>query len=72
MRIPAVLVCIVMMTLFSYSFLFFFISAVSDELKQSLLELVCFYNGKDGKSDEYLDEKWYTANQRTIARKTWQ
>ncbi|CAH0391657.1 unnamed protein product [Bemisia tabaci] len=46
--------------------------AVSDELKQSLLELVCFYNGKDGKSDEYLDEKWYTANQRTIARKTWQ
>ncbi|KAI5747405.1 hypothetical protein M8J77_014206 [Diaphorina citri] len=33
---------------------------VSDELKQSLLELVCFYNCEDTVPEDLLEERWFT------------
>ncbi|XP_022230990.2 protein PTCD3 homolog, mitochondrial [Drosophila obscura] len=47
--------------------------AVSPELKQSLLELVCFHNNQDPLPEEYIEERWFLQNNRRRERhgKTW-
>ncbi|EDW01759.1 protein PTCD3 homolog, mitochondrial [Drosophila grimshawi] len=47
--------------------------AVSDALKQSLLELVCFYNNQEPLPEEYIEERWFLQNSRRRERhgKTW-
>ncbi|XP_034104058.1 protein PTCD3 homolog, mitochondrial [Drosophila albomicans] len=46
---------------------------VSDELKQSLLELVCFYNNQEPLPEDFLEERWFSENSRRRERhgKTW-
>ncbi|XP_017868410.1 PREDICTED: protein PTCD3 homolog, mitochondrial [Drosophila arizonae] len=46
---------------------------VSDALKQSLLELVCFYNNEEPLPEEYIEERWFMQNSRRRERhgKTW-
>lgn len=46
---------------------------VSDALKQSLLELVCFYNNQEPLPEEYIEERWFMQNNRRRERhgKTW-
>ncbi|KAH8284547.1 hypothetical protein KR018_004103 [Drosophila ironensis] len=47
--------------------------AISSELKQSLLELVCFYNNEEPLPEEYIEERWFLQNNRRRERssKTW-
>ncbi|XP_033254037.1 protein PTCD3 homolog, mitochondrial-like [Drosophila miranda] len=47
--------------------------ALSSELKQSLLELVCFHNNQDPLPEEYIEEQWFLENNRRRKRhgKTW-
>ncbi|XP_017149941.1 protein PTCD3 homolog, mitochondrial [Drosophila miranda] len=47
--------------------------ALSSELKQSLLELVCFHNNQDPLPEEYIEERWFLENNRRRERhgKTW-
>ncbi|KAH8320055.1 hypothetical protein KR074_012430 [Drosophila pseudoananassae] len=46
---------------------------VSSELKQSLLELVCFYNNDEPLPEEWIEERWFLQNNRRRERggKTW-
>ncbi|SPP73893.1 protein PTCD3 homolog, mitochondrial [Drosophila guanche] len=46
---------------------------VSPELKQSLLELVCFHNNQDPLPEEYIEERWFLQNNQRRERhgKTW-
>ncbi|KAJ8727118.1 hypothetical protein PYW08_015515 [Mythimna loreyi] len=46
-------------------------SAVSDELKLQLLQLLCFYNEKEPDSMEWLEERWFAANIRDRQAATW-
>ncbi|EDW32494.1 GL10414 [Drosophila persimilis] len=47
--------------------------ALSSELKQRLLELVCFHNNQDPLPEEYIEERWFLENNRRRERhgKTW-
>ncbi|XP_034478061.1 protein PTCD3 homolog, mitochondrial [Drosophila innubila] len=46
---------------------------VSNELKQSLLELVCFYNNQEPLPEEFIEERWFSEHNRRRERhgKTW-
>ncbi|EDW84344.2 uncharacterized protein Dwil_GK13197 [Drosophila willistoni] len=47
---------------------------ISKELKQSLLEMVCFFNNQEPLSEEYIEERWFLQNNRRRERgvgKTW-
>lgn len=46
---------------------------VSAETKQQLLELVCFYNGDNTTSEEWIEERWFRQSMtgRERNRKTW-
>lgn len=46
---------------------------VSQETKQQLLELVCFYNGDNTTSEEWIEERWFKQSMtgRERNRKTW-
>lgn len=46
---------------------------VGEEDRQKLLELVCFYNGEDGISEELIEERWFrhVGKGRDRQRKTW-
>ncbi|XP_064543399.1 small ribosomal subunit protein mS39 [Drosophila montana] len=46
---------------------------VNNALKQSLLELVCFYNNQEPLPEEYIEERWFLQNSRRRERhgKTW-
>lgn len=46
---------------------------VSQAQKQSLLELVCFYNNQEPLPEEYIEERWFLQNSRRRERhgKTW-
>lgn len=46
---------------------------LSDETLQSLLELLCFYNGDDGLPDEFIEERWFRQGSKgkERKRKTW-
>lgn len=45
---------------------------VSEELKQSLLELVCFYNCNERTDPEYLEEAWFGRDEpENMQRKLW-
>ncbi|XP_030371192.1 protein PTCD3 homolog, mitochondrial [Scaptodrosophila lebanonensis] len=46
---------------------------ISESLKQSLLELVCFYNNQEPLEEEYIEERWFMENSRRRERhgKTW-
>ncbi|RWS12838.1 protein PTCD3-like protein [Dinothrombium tinctorium] len=45
---------------------------INPELKQSLLELVCFYNSKEARDEEFLEEEWFQSKKENIVRRTWQ
>lgn len=50
---------------------------INDDLKQELLELICFYNHEDTISDDYIEERWFKqsslgrGNREPRQRKTW-
>lgn len=46
---------------------------VSQELKQSLLELVCFFNHEESLEEEYIEERWFRQGvaEKGRQRKTW-
>lgn len=46
---------------------------ISEEDRQNLLELVCFYNEEDALNDELIEERWFkqTGKARERQRKTW-
>ncbi|XP_050305305.1 protein PTCD3 homolog, mitochondrial [Anthonomus grandis grandis] len=46
---------------------------VSDEIKQSLLELLCYNNSSDTLSDEFIEERWFkqSSSVKEKQRKTW-
>lgn len=46
---------------------------VSSSLRQSLLELLCYYNSEDTLSDEFVEERWFrqSSKGREKQRKTW-
>lgn len=47
---------------------------ISDELKQSLLELLSFYNNEEQIPDEFIEERWFNESQTNTygrIRKTW-
>ncbi|XP_037956999.1 protein PTCD3 homolog, mitochondrial-like [Teleopsis dalmanni] len=46
---------------------------VTTELKQSLLELICFYNNVEPLPEEFIEERWFKQNNETRdrSRKTW-
>ncbi|XP_043643387.1 protein PTCD3 homolog, mitochondrial [Drosophila teissieri] len=46
---------------------------ISPDLKQSLLELVCFHNNQEPLPSEYIEERWFMQNNRRRERsgKTW-
>lgn len=44
---------------------------VSEELKLSFLQLLCFYNEKEPESTEWLEERWFSANARDRQAATW-
>ncbi|XP_055921889.1 protein PTCD3 homolog, mitochondrial [Eupeodes corollae] len=46
---------------------------IADETKQSLLELICFYNNEEPVPDEFIEEKWFNDSQNRYNRvkKTW-
>lgn len=44
---------------------------VSDELKLSLLQLLCFYNEKEPIGAEWLEERWFAAATRERQAATW-
>ncbi|KAM8712933.1 hypothetical protein ACLKA7_013290 [Drosophila subpalustris] len=46
---------------------------VSDALKQSMLELVCFYNNQEPLPEEFIEERWFVEHNRRRERhgKTW-
>lgn len=46
---------------------------VSDDLRQDLLELICFYNEEDTLDAEFIEERWFTQSSRGRERKgkTW-
>lgn len=46
---------------------------LSKDQLQSLLELICFYNGDDKTEDEWIEERWFKqgAKDRVKQRKTW-
>lgn len=46
---------------------------VSPDLRQSLLELLCFYNSEDTLSDEFIEERWFrqSSKGKERQRKTW-
>ncbi|KAH8401451.1 hypothetical protein KR009_005553 [Drosophila setifemur] len=46
---------------------------LGSELKQSLLELVCFHNNQEPLPEEYIEERWFQQNNRRRERsaKTW-
>ncbi|XP_017001140.2 small ribosomal subunit protein mS39 [Drosophila takahashii] len=48
-------------------------TTISADLKQSLLELVCFHNNQDPLPEEYIEERWFMQNNRRRERtgKTW-
>ncbi|XP_016943438.3 small ribosomal subunit protein mS39 [Drosophila suzukii] len=48
-------------------------TVISPELKQSLLELVCFHNNQEPLPEEYIEERWFMQNNRRRERsgKTW-
>lgn len=48
-------------------------TAVSETTKQQLLELVCFYNGDNTTSDEWIEERWFkqSMTSKDKNRKTW-
>ena len=41
---------------------------ISQDLKQSLLELVCFFNCKESPAHDYLEEKWLSHNRESKMR----
>ncbi|KAI1278016.1 Protein PTCD3 -like protein, mitochondrial [Halotydeus destructor] len=43
---------------------------VSKETTQSLLEMACYYNSKDGPESEFLEELWFKRSERSV-RRTW-
>uniref|UniRef100_A0A182NBT0 Small ribosomal subunit protein mS39 n=1 Tax=Anopheles dirus TaxID=7168 RepID=A0A182NBT0_9DIPT len=47
--------------------------AVGDELKQQLLELLCFYNHEDTLPEQFIEERWFRQGTvgRERQRKTW-
>lgn len=47
--------------------------AVNGDIKQELLELVCFYNEEDALNDDLIEERWFrqTGKGRDRMRKTW-
>ncbi|XP_055594767.1 protein PTCD3 homolog, mitochondrial [Uranotaenia lowii] len=46
---------------------------VDQELKQSLLELLCFFNHEEALDEEFIEERWFRqgSNNRGRLRKTW-
>lgn len=47
------------------------IKNISDELKISLLQLLCFYNEKEADSMEWLEERWFAAAVKERHTTTW-
>lgn len=47
------------------------VDAVNDELKLSLLQLLCFYNEKDPISMDWLEERWFAAATQNRQSATW-
>ncbi|KAL1460616.1 hypothetical protein WDU94_012584 [Cyamophila willieti] len=41
---------------------------VGDELKQSLLELVCYYNCEDSLPEDLLEERWFTQSKHLVPK----
>lgn len=46
---------------------------ITNELRQSFLELICFYNHEDNIAEELIEERWFsqTGTSRERLRKTW-
>lgn len=59
--------------LFIVKWKLYFVTALSKDQLQSLLELVCFYNAEDKTDEEWIEERWFKqgVKDRNILRKTW-
>lgn len=46
---------------------------VSEDNKQSLLELICFFNETEELAEELIEERWYSqyGQERTLVKNTW-
>jgi len=52
---------------------FYFFSAISEETKLCLLELICFFNGDEELAEELIEERWFSLmlTERKMLKKTW-
>lgn len=58
---------------YEYGFYFYMFTAVSDESKLALLELLCFFNENEDLAEELVEERWFaqSSNEKQILKKTW-